>query len=116
MAGITGALKANRQKSAECQRIWFCFIHAILTCLQEYHGLSLDMEETIDIILEQLVLQPGMYVQWHNATTHSDPYVKNDDILVCDAMEFLNSKNCNMDVVDIIIQNECRLLILFDLH
>ena len=38
------------------------------------------------------------------ATTLSDPYVKNEDILVCDAMEFFNSKSYNMDVADIIIQ------------
>ena len=75
----------------------FCFIPAILTCPQEDDGLSLDMEEIIHIILEKLVQQ-------HNDTAYSDSYVKNKDILVCNAMEFFNSKHYNMDVVDIIIQ------------
>ena len=82
----------------------FCFIKAVLKCLEADHGVIVDFKEAIQIITEQLLDHHDKYVEYHTTVQHNDPRVTDSDLLLSEAMDFFQDRQYTKDVVDLLVQ------------
>ena len=81
-----------------------CFINAIAMCLQEDHNISIQISETINIILQHLAEKHQDYVHFHVVPDmSSQDGVSKSDLLLNDAMDFFQNRNYNKDIVDLLV-------------
>ena len=81
-----------------------CFINAVATCLQKDHDITIQISESINIILQHLAENHQDYVNLHVVPDMSsqDGFTKSY-LLSNDAMEFFQNRNYNKDVVDLLV-------------
>ena len=78
----------------------YCFLNSILTCLYNYYGDTLTLEDSIVKIVSHLCLNHWNYSTFHN--TEKPAYAANK--LVSDALNFFRLGNFNVNVVDLLMQ------------
>ena len=86
------------------RRDGLCFINAVATCLQENHDITIQISESINIILQHLADNHQDYVNFHVLPDMSsqDCFTKSD-LLLNDAMDFFQNRNYNKDIVDLLV-------------
>ena len=56
----------------------FCFITSIVECMKNDYNVNIQVQETINCIIEEMVENHKKYVSFHSVIQHEEP-------LVCDA-------------------------------
>ena len=97
-------LKRRNREVCRVRGDGLCFINAVGTCLEQDHNITIQISETIYIILQHLIENHQDYVQFHVVPDlNSEEGVTNSDMLSNEAMGFFKKRNYNKDIVDLLV-------------
>ena len=72
--------------------------------LEQDHNITIQISETINIILQHLIENHQDHVQFHVVPgLSSEGGVTNSDMLLNEAMDFFQNRNYNKDIADLLV-------------
>ena len=83
----------------------FCLLSSILACLQNDHKIDISIENTKQLILEQLIDHHDMYVKFQTFDNRNEGDRHTDsDVLVEEILDFYSGQNYTKNVIDLIVK------------
>ena len=82
----------------------FCFITSIAEYMRNNYNVEIQVQETINYIIEEMVENHKKYISFHLIIQHEEPLVCDADLLTAEAMDFLQNRDYIKTVVDLLIQ------------
>ena len=83
----------------------FCLLSSILACLQNDHKIDISIENTKQLILEQLIDHHDMHVKFQTFENKNQGDRRTDsDVLVEEILDFYSGQNYTKNVVDLIVK------------
>ena len=85
----------------------FCLINSLILAMAKDHNIIVQFDEAKQLILHTLIDNHQKYVDFHNKRHKcQDPncQITSSDLLICNMIQFFDTKAFDVDVVDILIQ------------
>ena len=103
-AALDDYLKKVNRRISKIRGDGFCFITSIVECMKNDYNVDIQVQETINCIIEEMVENHKKYVSFHSVIQHEEPLVCDADLLIAEAMDFFENRNYMENVVDLLIQ------------
>ena len=68
------------------------------------YNVNIQVQETINCIIEEMVENHKRYVSFHSVIQHEEPLVCDADLLITEATDIFENRNYMENVVDLLIQ------------
>ena len=85
----------------------FCFINSVLLAMSKDHNIYITFDEAKWLILHTLIDNHHKYIEFHkkrHKCQDTNCHITQSDFLICDMMEFFETKAFDVDVVNLLIQ------------